>query len=127
MGPVLRQEFHERLPESGVEVLRGPVEVEVPEHAALTGVASGRQYSARVGLISHVGGHKFAGNVIIYLPPHIKTTEGDPHRLAGHGIWYGRVQPRHVQGIIAETIGRGNVIGELFRGGISPQGEILRL
>jgi Sucrase/ferredoxin-like len=126
-GPVLRDEFETRLPESGVEVLKGPVEVEVANAPAISGGASGRAYSARVGLISHIGGHKFAGNVIIYLPPHLKTAEGAKHPLAGHGIWYGRVEPKHVEGIVAETILKGAVITELFRGGIKQGGEILRI
>ncbi|KAK3685586.1 Sucrase/ferredoxin-like-domain-containing protein [Podospora appendiculata] len=128
-GPVLRDEFEARLPELGVEVLTGPVEADGPLDGAkaLEGAASGRAYSARVGLISHIGGHKFAGNVIVYLPPGMKTAEGEAHPLAGHGIWYGRVEPRHVQGIVAETILNGRVISELFRGGIKRGGEILRL
>lgn len=121
MGPVLRQEFETQFPEEGVQVLRGPVEMEMAgsAKAALT---------ARVGLISHIGGHKFAGNVIIYLPPSLKTSEVDgPHPLAGHGIWYGRVEPKHVRGIVQETVLRGNVIEDIFRGGIRPNREILRL
>merc|ERR1711964_469984 len=38
--------------------------------------------SARVGLISHIGGHKFAGNVILYIPPGAKTADGKAHELA---------------------------------------------
>ncbi|KAK3901491.1 Sucrase/ferredoxin-like-domain-containing protein [Staphylotrichum tortipilum] len=125
-GPMLRDEFEKRLPGMGVEVLRGPVEVEGEEGEAVEGTASGREYAARVGLISHIGGHKFAGNVIIYLPPGLKTQDGGEHPLAGHGIWYGRVEPRHVEGIVGETVLRGRVIEELFRGGIKQDGEILR-
>jgi hypothetical protein len=33
--------------------------------------------------VSHVGGHKFAGNVIVYSP-------------SGTGVWYGRVFPEKV-------------------------------
>ncbi|KAL2025110.1 hypothetical protein VTK56DRAFT_112 [Thermocarpiscus australiensis] len=119
-GPLLRAEFEKRLPERGVKLLRGPVEAEGEK-------ASGREHSARVGLISHIGGHKFAGNVIIYLPPGLRTKDGERHPLAGHGIWYGRVEPRHVDGIIGETVLQGRVIEELFRGGIKQDGEIIRL
>jgi (2Fe-2S) ferredoxin len=31
-------------------------------------------------------------------------------------IWYGRVEPKHVEGIVKETIGGGRVIQELLRG-----------
>lgn len=70
-------------------------------------------------LISHVGGHIFAGNVIIYMP----DSAGMPPR----GIWYGRVEPKHVEGILKETVGRGRIIKELFRGGIDFKGDPLQL
>lgn len=121
LGPVLRDEFRNRLPEVGVEILDGPAEQEASEGHATEKV------SARIGLISHIGGHKFAGNVIIYLPPSMKTKDGKLHPLAGHGVWYGRVEPKHVQGIVNETVVKGNVISEFFRGAIKQNGEILRL
>lgn len=77
-------------------------------------------------LISHIGGHKFAGNVIIYFPQ--SSADGwETHPLAGMGVWYGRVEPKHVDGIVSETILRGRIIKELFRGGIDGKGGILRL
>lgn len=127
-GPLLQGEFERCLPEKGVEVLSGPVDVNASgDAAALAGEGSGATRSARVGLISHIGGHKFAGNVILYLPPGLKTEAGEEHPLAGHGIWYGRVEPKHVEGIVAETILKGNVIADMFRGGIQRDGHILRL
>jgi hypothetical protein len=132
MGPVLRSEFETQLGREGLEVLKGPVEVGTGAEARIEGAvddgkdgAMGR--TARVGLISHIGGHKFAGNVIIYLPPNMKTAHGEAHPLAGSGIWYGRVEPGHVQGIVEETILKGNVIAEMFRGGITGAGDIVRL
>lgn len=132
MGPVLKTEFEAALPRAGLEVLDGPVVVAdgSEDVSALEGgntAAGTAARMARVGLISHIGGHKFAGNVIVYLPPLLKTVEGGIHPLAGHGIWYGRVEPRHVQGIVDETILNGNVIEDLFRGGITQDGDILRL
>ena len=128
-GPVLQAEFVAKLGGAGVEVLSGPVDITATPGtvAAVAGETSGRPRSARVGLISHIGGHKFAGNVIIYLPPHLKISEEKNHPLAGHGIWYGRVEPKHVEGIVKETIQTGNVIRDLFRGGIRQDGQILRL
>ncbi|ORX61922.1 hypothetical protein DM01DRAFT_1331397 [Hesseltinella vesiculosa] len=55
-------------------------------------------------MCSHVGGHKFAGNIICY------THQGT------RGIWYGRVQPCHCEQIVNETIIKGNIIKELYRG-----------
>ncbi|KAF8932790.1 hypothetical protein BGZ58_006795 [Dissophora ornata] len=56
-----------------------------------------------IWLVSHIGGHKFAGNVIV-------------HKSEGMAIWYGRVEPCHAQAIVEATIERGEVIKELFRG-----------
>lgn len=110
-------------------------------------------------MISHIGGHKWAGNVIVYIPPNyqinpVQRTRGgvDPKDksaqeptvnegdkiseqdespflspLAGKGIWYGRVQPKHVEGIVEQTIGHGKIIKELFRGGINQNGTVIRL
>lgn len=64
-----------------------------------------RNLDIDVGYISHMGGHVYAGNVI-YFPP-------TPGELP---IWYGRVFPEYVDGIINETICKGNIIKELFRG-----------
>ena len=73
-----------------------------------------------VALISHIGGHVFAGNVIIYFP--VKPAS---HPLAGKGVWYGRVEPRHVEGILHQTVTNGMIIRELFRGGLDIDGRPL--
>ncbi|KAI1814529.1 Sucrase/ferredoxin-like-domain-containing protein [Poronia punctata] len=125
-GPVLQAEFERQLPQAGLELLNGPVVAESVSVPPLPGTGEGdKPTTARVGLISHIGGHKFAGNVIIYLPPRLKNNGGNPHPLAGHGIWYGRVEPKHVEGLIQETIVKGNVIKEHFRGGITQDRKIL--
>ncbi|KAF9571609.1 hypothetical protein EC968_000348 [Mortierella alpina] len=54
-------------------------------------------------MISHIGGHKLAGNVIV-------------HRSEGMAVWYGRVEPCHSQAIVEATIERGEVIRDLYRG-----------
>ncbi|KAI9351250.1 Sucraseferredoxin-like protein, partial [Obelidium mucronatum] len=54
--------------------------------------------------ISHIGGHKFAGNIIIY------------SKKFPHGVWYGRVIPCHVESIMQKTVIEGKVFKELFRG-----------
>lgn len=82
---------------------------------------------------SHVGGHKFAGNVIIYWP-------------SGTSVWYGRVSPKEVRvdsdcacvilvfnqvlilqvtAVVDETVLGGRVIPELLRAGvnIAPAGK----
>lgn len=116
-------EFEEKLERQNIQVLREapPVLAQVEAREAET---STRGYlpAARVGMISHVGGHKFAGNVIIYIPPSFES-----NALAGKGIWYGRVEPQHVEGIVAKTILDGKVIKDHFRGGIGHGGEVLRM
>jgi hypothetical protein len=109
MGPLLEAEFEEKFPTFGYRVLHEP-----PGMAQDTDSSKNNEQtelSARIGLVSHVGGHAFAGNVIIYVPRTFQT-----HPLAGLGVWYGRVEPRHVEGIVQQTIQRGTVIQELLRG-----------
>jgi (2Fe-2S) ferredoxin len=101
-----------------------------PQNDASSGLVEGaisQKLTARTGIISHIGGHKFAGNVIIYVPKKAKAPSRQPHPLAGCGIWYGRVEPRHVECIVTRTILNGEVIEDLFRGGITKDSEILRL
>lgn len=126
MGPVLRDEFEDKLASADVQVLRGPVQAGLTDAERIEGGVGESKTTARVGMISHIGGHKFAGNVIIYLPPGLQL-DGRRHPLAGHGIWYGRVEPRHAEGLVKETILRGNVVADMFRGGIDAQRRILRL
>jgi (2Fe-2S) ferredoxin len=128
-GPILRDEFEKFLPRVGLSVQKAAVEISQGENGeAVTSPGPEEPArTARVGLISHIGGHKFAGNVIVYLPPGMKTADGEKHPLEGCGIWYGRVEPKHVQGIVEETVLGGKVIEEHFRGGITRDREILRL
>ncbi|EMD40810.1 hypothetical protein CERSUDRAFT_62787 [Gelatoporia subvermispora B] len=56
--------------------------------------------------VSHIGGHKFAGNVIINTPQ-------------GVSVWYGRVTPHEVPSIVKETIIGGKVLPALLRGGLN--------
>jgi (2Fe-2S) ferredoxin len=51
---------------------------------------------------SHVGGHKFAGNILVY------------DSIGGH--WYGRVKPCHAPVIIEEHVVKGRVLKDLWRG-----------
>jgi len=54
---------------------------------------------------SHMGGHKFAGNCIIYTPQ-------------GSSVWYGRVSTHEVESIVVNTILGGLVLPPLLRGGM---------
>lgn len=64
-------------------------------------------HHVKVGLISHVGGHAYAGNVLYF--PRDKTQPV---------VFYGRVFPELVQGIVNTTIKGGQIIKELYRGDV---------
>ncbi|MCJ1286520.1 hypothetical protein MMC26_005866 [Xylographa opegraphella] len=100
LGPLLQAEFHRALDKN----------------------RSQSNVGAQVTLVSHIGGHKFAGNVIVYLPPGF-CVDGEVTPLAGQGVWYGRMEPRHVEGIVAETVGKGRIVSELARGWTEWKGE----
>ncbi|XP_042497149.1 altered inheritance of mitochondria protein 32-like [Macadamia integrifolia] len=55
---------------------------------------------------SHIGGHKYAGNLIIFS----SNLEG---KVAGH--WYGYVTPDDVPTLLEQHIGKGEVIERLWR------------
>lgn len=119
LGPILKAEFEDKLERQNITLLTSAPNLEAVE---VNTNVHGYVPTARVGLISHIGGHKFAGNVIIYIPPSFTSNP-----LAGKGIWYGRVGPEHVEGIVAKTILDGKVIKDMFRGGIEQGGGMLRL
>jgi hypothetical protein len=119
LGPLLRDEFEEKLARQNLEVLSGTPTTDSKGNAKSE---ARRSPAVRVGMISHIGGHKWAGNVIIYIP-----SSAVGHPLSGKGIWYGRVGPENVEGIVAKTVLDGKVIKDLFRGGIDQDGAIIRL
>ncbi|KAB1209114.1 Altered inheritance of mitochondria protein 32 [Morella rubra] len=63
---------------------------------------------------SHVGGHKYAGNVIIYSP-------GPDGKIMGH--WYGYVTPDDVPALLDQHIGKGEIIEHLWRGQMGAAAE----
>lgn len=62
-----------------------------------------------VGLISHIGGHAYAGNVIFF-PKDCSDLQP---------VWYGRVFPERVQGIVRETVMGRRIIRDLYRGQVN--------
>ncbi|KAL2855509.1 Sucrase/ferredoxin-like-domain-containing protein [Aspergillus pseudoustus] len=118
MAPVLEDQFRKVLESKGIStsVDASDSNIDSPDRA-------------HIGLISHIGGHKYAGNVIVYIPKGMKygKLSSASHPLAGKGIWYGRVEPKHVEGVVEETILGGKVLSDHFRGGIDRNGDILRL
>lgn len=45
--------------------------------------------------------------------------------MAGTGVWYGRVGPEHVEGLVEETVVRGRIVLGMLRGGIMGDGGSL--
>ncbi|XP_008463017.1 uncharacterized protein LOC103501260 [Cucumis melo] len=69
---------------------------------------------------SHIGGHKYAGNVIIYG----SNANGE---VTGH--WYGYVAPEDVFLLLQQHIVKGKIVDELWRGqmGLSEEEQMLSL
>lgn len=66
--------------------------------------SEGLEEVVTVRATSHVGGHKYAGNVIVY----------------PEGVWYGYVRPEDAPRIIRDHIREGRVVEELCRGRMEP-------
>ncbi|EJD37715.1 hypothetical protein AURDEDRAFT_92231 [Auricularia subglabra TFB-10046 SS5] len=62
--------------------------------------------SALILKTSHIGGHRYAGNVQIYMPQ-------------GSCVWYARVSPHEIHTIVQQTILQGKVIPQLLRAGMN--------
>lgn len=60
-----------------------------------------------VAACSHVGGHKYAGNLIIF-------SAGSDGKVSGH--WYGYVAPSDVPELLDQHIGKGEIIERIWRG-----------
>ncbi|KAK9455717.1 Sucraseferredoxin-like protein [Dipodascopsis uninucleata] len=87
-------------------ILKKEFEMNLREHDLLRDSSDDRPNGVQIYYVSHVGGHKFAGNVIIY-------------RNTGEGIWMGRIEPKHVKAIVEETIMKGKVFPSSLRGAFS--------
>lgn len=67
----------------------------------------GLQGKVSISPCSHVGGHKYAGNVIIFRP----SVNGE---VTGH--WYGYVTPDDVPSLLEQHIMKGEIVEWLWRG-----------
>ncbi|EOA24191.1 hypothetical protein CARUB_v10017429mg [Capsella rubella] len=63
---------------------------------------------------SHIGGHKYAGNLIVFSP----DSAGN---MSGH--WYGYVTPDDVPAMLDQHIAKGEIIQNLSRGGMRLRAE----
>ncbi|KAK4521784.1 uncharacterized protein ATC70_004320 [Mucor velutinosus] len=80
----------------------GPLLQKALEQASLN--ATKDEGATKIALVSHLGGHAFAGNLVVY------THNG--HRA----IWYGRVTPCYCKDIVENTLEDDKVIEDLVRG-----------
>ncbi|KAG7541369.1 Thioredoxin-like ferredoxin [Arabidopsis thaliana x Arabidopsis arenosa] len=67
----------------------------------------GLQGSVSISPCSHIGGHKYAGNVIIY-------RSNINREVTGH--WYGYVTPEDVPILLEQHINKGEIVDRLWRG-----------
>ncbi|KAL1923519.1 uncharacterized protein VTP21DRAFT_8499 [Calcarisporiella thermophila] len=102
-APFLRDEFEKTLSSHGIFCVGFDNSRYLKDAGLLCDMAE-EQRGVVVYMVSHIGGHKFAGNVIVY------TQKGQ------RGIWYGRVTPCHAEPIVYQTILHGKVIRDLYRG-----------
>jgi (2Fe-2S) ferredoxin len=65
--------------------------------------------------ISHVGGHKYSANMMIY------------RRDEGQAIWLARVKPEHIEGIVRHTVLQGKVVhpDQQLRGGFDRRKSLI--
>ena len=70
---------------------------------------------------SHVGGHAYAGNVLVFHP--LGGVDADADAAASEGTWYGYVTPREIPDIVERTIRRGEKIPRLWRGSMGMKTE----
>jgi (2Fe-2S) ferredoxin len=98
-APILRKEFERQLHPLGL----------------WRDLNDNRPGGAKVVFINHVGGHKFAANVIIY-----RKQPGQADGEGLQGIWLARVMPKHVEGIVKYTILQGKIVHpDMIRGGFN--------
>ena len=93
-------------------------------------VAADSAFRGRVEVsgCSHVGGHKYAGNVLVFAPrggvfsglgqnkKASSVPEDEDAPRSCFGAWYGYVTPREIDEVLRRTVGRGETVPRLWRG-----------
>ena len=67
-----------------------------------------------LGVVSHIGGHKFAGNIAVYM----KNKNGGDNEIKTNTIWFRHVTPE-VLDLILKQLEEGKIIQEFYRGSIT--------
>lgn len=76
----------------------------------LKGLRAASEKTVGIFKVSHVGGHRYSGQVMVWLPN-------------GVGIHYGRVRSEDCSLIVQETLINGKILTELLRGGTGIAGR----
>lgn len=85
-------------------IMKKEMDIHLRDLGLYRDVNDNREGGVRVAYVNHIGGHKYAANVIIYL------------KKSGKNIWLGRCKPNNVVPIIDECIvGDGKVWPEKLR------------
>ncbi|SCV00195.1 LAMI_0G03466g1_1 [Lachancea mirantina] len=71
-----------------------------------------------LGIISHIGGHKFAGNLLYY--KQYKSNDGGYTGV--DGLWFGKVTPQAVE-VLMNGLRDGKIHEEWFRGAVSMRAQ----
>ncbi|CCD24453.1 Aim32p NDAI_0D01390 [Naumovozyma dairenensis CBS 421] len=69
-----------------------------------------------IAIISHIGGHKYAGNVIYYN----QIKNDDKNKELADCLWFGKVLPPNLK-TLCDSLENKKIIKELYRGGVSMQ------
>lgn len=72
--------------------------------------AEGGDKTVGIFKCSHVGGHRYAGNVMVWLPN-------------GVNVWYARVREKDCGILVQKTLVEGKVVGDFLRGGLGLGGR----
>lgn len=76
----------------------------------LKGLRTAHEKTVGIFKVSHVGGHRYSGQVMVWLPN-------------GVGLHYGRVRSEDCSLIVTETLVNGKILTELLRGGTGIAGH----
>ncbi|KAK2769928.1 hypothetical protein FQN53_005812 [Emmonsiellopsis sp. PD_33] len=99
-------------------LLRREFERHLRQHGLYRDLNDERPGGVGIYFISHVGGHKYAANVIIYRRRQFEsgTGGGEENKAslsdegAAQGIWLARVRPEDCEGIVKFTVLQGKVV-----------------
>lgn len=83
-------------------ILKKKFEAELRERDLYRDASDDRPNGVSLHFVSHVGGHKFAANCIVYTK-------------SGKAIWLARVAPEHVAAIVEYCVLKGQVFPDLLR------------